>query len=470
LFGKAQKQGNVWYFGNHAGLDFNSGSPIPLTNGSTYNAGSLGSEGTAVISDSSGSVSFYTNGQQVWDKNHIVMPNGDSLLGNISTTQAALIIAQPGSSRYFYVFTVDDFYNDNLKYGFRYSIVDICLNGGSGDVIFNQKNIKMLDTVCEKITAVRHSNGTDYWIIVHKYYSDAFYAFQLSASGISNGVISNTGSVHPVGMVGVGGAIGELKASPNGKRLAIVNGQSTPNIAEYFDFDNSTGVVSNPVSVQVNPNYSYYGASFSPDNSKLYVSCWLNGNGVYQFNLAAGNGNKDSVIASGTKVNAGVHWAMQLAVDGKIYLTRSGNPNAYISEISNPDGSGMNCNFIDSAIYLNGGIASQGLPNFIDSYEYSNTSFRCVTGIEEWTKDIPLTVYPNPAENYITIGFQLPRGITSGCIVFYDIMGKEARRVSVDENSNFKLISIEDLAAGTYYYQLQTSGTSSAGKKLVVIK
>jgi len=161
---------------------------------------------------------------------------------------------------------------------------------------------------------------------------------------------------------------------------------------------------------------------------------------------------------------------MQLAVDGKIYLTRSGNPNAYISEISNPDGSGMNCNFIDSAIYLNGGIASQGLPNFIDSYEYSNTSFSCVTGIEEWTKDIPLTVYPNPAENYITIGFQLPRGITSGCIVFYDIMGKEARRVSVDENSNFKLISIEDLAAGTYYYQLQTSGTSSAGKKLVVIK
>ncbi len=32
-----QNQGNIWYFGNHAGLDFTNGSPSTLGNGAFYN-------------------------------------------------------------------------------------------------------------------------------------------------------------------------------------------------------------------------------------------------------------------------------------------------------------------------------------------------------------------------------------------------------------------------------------------------
>ena len=105
---------------------------------------------------------------EVWNKNHQVMPNGNGLLGNFSSTQSSLIVAQPGSSRYFYIFTTDDFYEDGLQYGFRYSVVDICFDNGLGDVLSDQKNIKLLDTVAEKLTAVKHINGNDFWIIVHK--------------------------------------------------------------------------------------------------------------------------------------------------------------------------------------------------------------------------------------------------------------------------------------------------------------
>lgn len=69
----AQKQGNIWYFGDHAGLNFNSGNPIPLTNGATYNDSYPHSEGTSVICDSAGSLLFYTNGQKIWNKNHIII-------------------------------------------------------------------------------------------------------------------------------------------------------------------------------------------------------------------------------------------------------------------------------------------------------------------------------------------------------------------------------------------------------------
>lgn len=57
LIGWTQKQGNIWYFGNHAGISFNSGSPVALTNGAlTFPSGQGHNEGSSVISDSSGSL------------------------------------------------------------------------------------------------------------------------------------------------------------------------------------------------------------------------------------------------------------------------------------------------------------------------------------------------------------------------------------------------------------------------------
>lgn len=455
-----QKQGSVWYFGDHAGLDFNTGNPIAITNGATYDVGIDGSEGTAVISDSSGSLLFYTNGQKIWNKNHQIMPNGDSLLGNVSSTQAALIVAQPGSSRYFYVFTTDDFYNDQLKYGFRYSIVDICLDNGFGDVIINQKNIKLLDTVAEKLTAVRHANGIDYWVITHKYFSDAFYSYHLSSSGIIDTVISHVGSIHPTGMIGLGGAIGQLKASPNGQKLAIVNGQSAPNIAEYFNFDKSTGIISNCVSIQTNPNYSYYGVSFSPDNSKLYISCWLNNNGVYQFNLNAAGGNSDSVKASKTLITSLTSYPMQLAVDGKIYLQRAGNSGKYLSKINNPNNLGLNCNYIDSAVYLNGKICSSGLPNFIDSYDYSNTSYNCQTGIYDLnSKKLSIKIYPNPAQGAFTI--ELPEKKMFSLFIT-DVTGRKVYR-SQNATGTVK-VDCSGFSSGIYFVKAVNERTVLTGK------
>lgn len=476
LLSIAQKQGNIWYFGADAGLDFNSGIPIPLTNGQTYTSyNSCALEGTAIISDSSGALLFYTNGQTIWNKNQQIMLNGDSLLGNYSSTQAALIVPQPGCSRYFYVFTTDDFCNNNLKYGFRYSIVDICLDNGLGAVMLNQKNLKLLDTVCEKITAVRHANGIDYWVIVHKYFSDAFYSYHLSSAGIVDTVISHIGSIHPdtADDQYTGPAIGQLKSSPNGNKLAIVTGNSgnaNNAIAEYFDFDNNTGIISNCVSIKTNPN-NYYGVSFSPDNSKIYITYWLNsGSGVCQFNLNAGDGNADSVIASRTIIinNVYNYWALQLATDGKIYVALSGN---YISVINNPNSIGVNCNFVDSAIYLNGKICSFGLPNFIDSYDYSNTIYNCETTInEEQAYNNNAVLYqnsPNPFGEGTMIKYFVPDYIEAQ-IIFYDMFGNQIKVFKIAEKGMGQLsVSATNLAAGMYSYSLMVAGKIVDTKKMI---
>ncbi|MFY8029734.1 MAG: hypothetical protein ACOVPB_11205, partial [Bacteroidia bacterium] len=96
---RAQGEANIWYFGQNAGLDFNSGSPVPLSNGAinTY-------EGCASIANSAGALKFYTDGITVWNANHTAMPNGTGLFGDPSATQSAIIVPKPGNPNIYYVF------------------------------------------------------------------------------------------------------------------------------------------------------------------------------------------------------------------------------------------------------------------------------------------------------------------------------------------------------------------------------
>ncbi len=456
LFCISQKQGNIWYFGDHAGLDFNSGVPVALTDGATYNDSYPHSEGTAVISDSSGSVLFYTNGQKIWNKNHLVMPHGDSLLGHLSSTQAALIVPMPGSSRYFYVFTTDAFYQDFLKNGFRYSVVDICLDGGLGDIIPTQKNILLVDTVAEKLTAVRHGNGLDYWIITHKFFSDAFYAYLLTNTGIVDTVISHVGSYHKEyctsSTLPTRSALGALKASPDGTKLACVNGQTCYHISEMFDFDKNTGIVSNVLHLLTDTvAVGLYGVSFSPDNSKLYISSWISNDRIYQYDLSSGI--PATIVSSKTIIasHIGGPWyqAMQLGPDGKIYIALRNQTS--LAVINNPNLSSVSCNFSDLAIPLSGRLCSLGLPNFIDFFEYSNTTNVCTVEVDELNSNKEVVISPNPFSSEAI--FKSNTDFKNANLTIYNTLGQEIKNIKNISGQELKL-SRGNLQTGIYFIRL----------------
>ena len=228
LTASSAQQNNHWFLGHFASVDFTGGTATPAT-------GALETlEGTATISDQGGNLLFYTEGSTIWDRNDNVMPNGSGLLGGASSTQAALIVPKPGSCGIYYVFTTQD----HLQIGdFRYSVVDMCLNNGFGDVVASQKNI-MISTPCsEKLTAVPNTNGTDYWIIAHELGSNAFLAYSLTPTGLDPvAVVSPVGSNHASNCM-----IGPLKASHDGTKL--VCSKTFCVNTEMFDFDASTGMV-----------------------------------------------------------------------------------------------------------------------------------------------------------------------------------------------------------------------------------
>jgi gliding motility-associated-like protein len=339
----AQLESNIWYFGANAGITFSTNPPSALTNGALYTG-----EGCATICSSSGNLQFYTDGVTVYNKNHLLMDNGSGLHGNTSSTQSAIIVPKPGSNTIYYIFTTDV---QNLNnYGLQYSTVDMSMNSGLGKVI--SKNSLLIQPTSEKITVVKHSNNSSYWLITHGVLNNNFYSFLINSSGITTTpVVSSVGSYQGPGLK----LIGYLKASFNHHKLASVKNDGGE--AELFDFDNTTGIVSNPV--LIGNNEEFYGVEFSPDNSKLYVSVFSPPI-IYQFDLLAANIAASKNIVSYGQFAAG---ALQIGLDQKIYFADANNDS--LGVINNPNA--ISCNFVPNAITLAGRNCKIGLPNIIPS-------------------------------------------------------------------------------------------------------
>ncbi|MEE2801391.1 MAG: hypothetical protein VX550_04320, partial [Bacteroidota bacterium] len=234
LFVFSQGEANNWYFGNGAGITFNSGNAIGLNNGNLF-----AFEGCSSISDANGNLLFYSDGRFVFNRNHLPMLNGTGLLGDASATQSGLIVPHPGNSNLFYVFSIDEEAGPN---GIRYSVVDMTLDGGLG-AVNSFKNILLYSPTSERITAVQHSNGNDIWIITRTSTGNEYKTFLIDNNGLNTTPISSFSGLNAT--TNVGDSIGYMKLSPDGTKLAVAYVDSRT--LEIHDFNTSSGIVNNSI-------------------------------------------------------------------------------------------------------------------------------------------------------------------------------------------------------------------------------
>jgi len=374
------QQGNNWYFGGHAGLSFNSSPPVALLNGAldTY-------EGCASISDNSGQLLFYTDGTNVWNKYHQLMPNGIGLKGDPSSSNSAIIIPKPGSTSIYYIFTADASENNNRK-GYNYSEVDMMLDGGLGDITLN-KNILLYTPSTEKLTAVRAANGIDIWVITHAWGNNAWYTYKVDCNGVNTlpvqsmagtsytetTIYTDLNGTRPVN----DGSVGCLKASPDGKKIATARAYRVG--WELFNFDNSTGLITNPLLIF---NITAYGLEFSPDSKLIYVASehWgYDSSFITQYNLSTYDSL--SIVSSGIKVGSvrvgpvldhDAIGALQMGPDNKIYCALESD--SFLAVINSPNTVGISCNFVDHQLNLQQRICKRGLPVFFPSLVTNNNA------------------------------------------------------------------------------------------------
>jgi hypothetical protein len=442
----AQKQANNWFYGHFIGITFNNHPPVMLGGGQTQI-----NEGCSSISDHLGNLLFYSDGVDTWDRNHAIMPNGSGLHGNNSSSQSCIITPMPGNENEFYLFTAPDF---STGFGLEYSIVDITLNGGMGDIT-SVKNITLLPNSTEKITAVYHANGSDYWVIGHEFESANFYAWLVTSTGISLPVISSIGTPHesdPLIWNSLQNKIGNMKASPCGDRLACT--VLYDSFLELFDFDDSTGVVSNPLYLGAWPGlfpYGIYGVEFSPGCSKLYASS-INPAFVVQYDLSSGShmailASADTVITS----SSDYFGALQNGPDRLMYLSRGGN--SYLGCITMPDLPGTSCTYVDSYVD-GGGTAVYGLPNFLTSW-FKNIT----TPVNQISASDQFTLYYNSFSSDIHFNTLHPG---NGRIELFNSTGQLILYNEISGSQS--IIRFDSYPKGMYFITVQINGVSHSLK------
>jgi gliding motility-associated-like protein len=348
-----QRENSNWYFGINAAMNFPAAGAPTAVAGSAMNT----YEATATVSDGNGQLLFYTNSENIWNRNNQVMTNGATLGGHQSASQGTIAVQNPANAQQYYVFVVDAAENQ-LVGGLKYNLVDMTRQGGLGEVISRRVQVSSVQ-LTEKLTTVPHPNGRDTWVLVHGWQTNTFYAYLLTPSGLqSTPVVTNIGSVHSGGggNYGNSNSVGYMRVSPNGTKLAVGVRDSQ---FELFDFNSTTGQLSNYI--QLADTYRSYGVAFSPDSRLLYGTN-LNYYQVYQFDLQAGSAAaiaNSGVVIANTADNSG---GLQLGPDGKLYVSVYNSP--YLSVINNPNVRGTGCGFQANAVYLGGKLAQIGLPNY----------------------------------------------------------------------------------------------------------
>lgn len=356
-----QHRWSQWCFGYKAAMDLNLNPPV------TYSSSIAAYGSCASISNQNGNLLFYTNGDSIWNYNHQLMANGAGIAGWNQNAMTALILPKPASNNLYYVFTLDGALGPNH---YCYSIVDMNLASGSGSVTVKNVPLWQPSLNAAKLSATKHCNGVDYWIIAHEGATNIFHSYLLSAAGLNTvPVVSAQGYT-------LGGS-SYMKISPNGKKIAFGN---TPSSNRYFaihDFDNSTGTVGSN-SIILNVPQVPGGLEFSADGTKFYATNSTGGQTlIWQWDLCAGN--PAAVAASvqtltaptGTIAGAySTYGQFQLASDGKIYIARYGQKN--VGVINNPNVYGIGCNFVNLGPYLTSGFNGYSLPNN-PTHEFRNT-------------------------------------------------------------------------------------------------
>ena len=379
------KSGYNWYFGNRAGMTWNTtqsitstpifggggaqtlnGIPTPLTGSALANQ----LEGVFGMSDANGNLMFYSDGVTIWNRNHVAMTNGSGLTGHWSSTQSGIVIPFPGDGNKFIAFCIGASEQGGGA-TLTYSVIDMTASGGLGAVI--EKNMPVTGhrgRLLETVSAVRHANGVDYWVV-------APGAGNASTAALNVWRVTSTGvqpACHHVHYTGIASSsdthAGYFRFSADGEYFVWPEHVSTRLF--FGRLNTSTGTFSLVKYVR-SPSRAY-GCEISPDNEVVYVSTYM-GNTVLAYKLsnllAAPDNAAASAVAYKTVSVGTTTGALQLAPDGRIYGSLGSGSSGFNSNILVIDNVSDYDNF--KVHRINGLLPSGtgggiGLPNIMSHY------------------------------------------------------------------------------------------------------
>lgn len=459
-------------------IDFKNGRNVSLT----YQVPINFHRTCSTIADSSGNLLFYTNGFDVCNRLGEIMPNGQGLdTSSIMSfwyphgmilTQGTLILPKPGNDSLYYLFHeakqhyfidtngVHVYYPNSLYF----SIINMRSDSGKGDLIVREQNAFIDTLTLGRITAVKHANGRDWWVIVYRYEGNAYIKLLITPQGIESPVYQTIGP--RLQYLDLGQAI----FNPQGNKYAIAD---AINGILFMDFNRCTGDFSNPVQISINDSSVLRGAAFSPNGRYFYVSSLKY---LYQFDTWAANisASKDTVAVwdgfySPQFPFATYFYTMQLGPDGKVYFVA---PNSVktLHVINSPDSIGDSCNVCQHCISLPtfNYLTIPNHPNYFLGAVSGSVCDTLQLGIQNAKLSLQkekIAIYPNPASDNIQLAFTPSEKVRILEIV--NVNSSIVLRSNISPWSQFHRIDISKLNEGLYLCRFVGG---SSGTKFILTK
>ncbi len=328
------------------------------------------------FSDADGNLLVFTNGSKFFDANGNIIPGGEDLHPGdnreygYSIPGEPLFLKNPDGSNSFYaiggdVVIFNDVNNtpsvgeDSIFY-FKFNY-DTNSQGIVEVANIEERNTIVQDTFSnERLAITRHANGRDWWILLNYHRSNEYLKILLGPEGFIEHDTQTLGEPTTLG-------IDQSVISPDGRFYAIyslsglVQGPSESSVT-WYEFDRCTAEMSNYNRHVLSTNGvgRQGGVAFSPNSRFMYVAMEET---IYQFDMEAEDivasktivatydGHIDSSLDSTSMIATKFNF-MQLAPNGKIYMTVPSTRSLHLHVIDQPDSLGVACNVIQRGLEL----------------------------------------------------------------------------------------------------------------------
>lgn len=443
-----------------------------------------------VMSDTAGRLLFYSNGCRIINAQHQTMDNGSdlspgpqhdywcktSLSNSYSRTQGILALPYPDHANQYVLFhSARSNGGPYYTVTYHYSIIDMSLNGGLGKVIQKNQHLLGPDSLGRLVTAVRHGNGRDWWVVLSRHQANVFYLYLLNPQGVQGPFVRDHRDTWIKGH-----AWGNLNIfSPDGRRFHRLT-LGRPAATLLFDFDRCTGEFSHPqrldLGIALDSAINYGWSAFSPNSRFLYLTT-DGARSLYQYDLQAADvsasvqrvGVFDGYQQNGfyTSFNA-----LSNAPDGKIYVS-TGDGTQYMHIIHAPDSSGVKCDFRQRDLKVPTYVAFF-IPVFPHFRLYDVPGSACDTlginapsAVREAVSAGTLHLVPNPTSGELRL--RVPEG---GALLhqvwLYDLQGRLLQTLRPAAGVPEVDLDLSALPCGAYVLRAHTDGGAYVGRVMKV--
>ena len=439
------------------------------------------------MSSAGGELLFFSNGCNVFNADYEIMENGTGLnpgsaysSGNCPSNGSAvsngmMALPLPGNEISYYIFhnateTGTGVFNPYVA-KLYVSLVDMEKNNGLGAV--TDKNVTVIaDTLASPIQAVKHENGTDWWVVLGSSNSNRYFKVFFTENGVEQIDTQRIGGI-PNPFYDGGS---QSCFSPDGTMYARYVAEQG---VYLFDFDRSSGELSNYRElyfVDTIPTGTFGGLALSSNSRFLYVCNTIN---LWQFDLQAAD-----IQASRTVVGEydgykyldlfrTLFFNMRLAPDCKIYMPSLNGSNIF-HVIHSPNEPGAACDFRQHEFVLPA-VNSASIPNFpnyrLDTpYPVCDSTIQLVTSSSSvQAPNTKVMVWPNPASGQVSV--KLPYLVKGKAV--WRLFNQVGQVVEMEELANGQWpteISVASLPDGIYFWEVALDARRLDSGKLIISK